>query len=137
MYRLVVKGLAGESNINDRSRLHGIECEDVFSEYFHEKFEIGGTVYIEEQPLIDKGVSGGYMRFVWEDNNLYVVVSYRSKEKLNEEELEILKDYTIGQLSDGIGESFEQIPVMYVDNKEIYLSPWYKGQKLNVTQKEI
>jgi len=57
-----------------------------------------------------------------------------SKELLNDEEVEILKNYTQGQLSDGIGEGFEQFPVMYDNDKEIFLSPWFRCQE--VTQEE-
>jgi len=165
-YRIVIKGLAGGSNAADRSTLDGIDCQDDFAEYFHTSYTIAGKEYPNEQCLIDKGVRSGYMRFKYienrnidnfdnwvnfndndpygeevqgeqEETGLYVIVTYRSREKLTEEELEILKDYTKGQMSDGIGEGFEQYPVKYEGDKEIYLSPWYFGQELTVTQTEV
>ena len=136
MYQIIVKGPAGSSNIDDRSKLNGIDCQDEFSEYFHREWNIGGKKDVNQQPLIDKGVKGGYMDFRFEKGNLYVYVEYTSRELLNDDEIEILKNYTQGQMSDGIGEGFEQYPVKEVDGEEIFLSPWFNGQKLTVTQKE-
>lgn len=136
MYRIIVKGPAGESNVSDRKKLDGIDCQDNFSEYFHEAWSIGEKEYKNQQALIDKGVTGGYMEFRWENGKLNVVVTYSSKEKLNEDEVKELIDYTQGQMSDGIGEGFEQFPCMYEDDKEIFLSPWFRGQKLTVEQVE-
>lgn len=52
-------------------------------------------------------------------------------------EMDILIDYTQGQLSDGIGEGFEQTPCAVINGEEIYLSPWYRGQILFGTQENI
>lgn len=134
MYKITIKGKAGRSypQINDRSKFDGVDCQDCFSEYFSEAYRGRQN----EQPLIDKGVKGGYMRFKWENDELYVIVDYTSKEKLTEDELEILKDYTQGQMSDGIGEGFEQYPCYFEGDVEYCLSPWYHGQELTATQKE-
>jgi hypothetical protein len=137
MYRIIVKGPAGESNIDDRIKLNGIDCQDEFSEYFHQEWNVGGKKDVNQQPLIDKGVTGGYMTFEYKDGTLYTVVEYESDKKLDEDEIEILKDYTQGQLSDGIGEGFEQSPCMEIKGKEIFLSPWFRGQKLKVEQIEV
>jgi len=140
MFEIIIKGVAGECNIDRRKlgdRVSEIDCQDCFSEYFHEEFRFGGQTTRNQQDLINKGVKGGYMRFSYEKNNIYVIVEYESREKLTDEELDILKRYTQGQLSDGIGEGFEQCPCLYIDGEEVYLSPWYNGQKLSVIQKEI
>lgn len=161
MYRIIVQGPAGESNIDDRSRLDGINCDDEFSEYFHKAWNIGGKKQENQQCLIDKGVAEGYMSFRWiakkdkkeKDNHkdvdpygeenwtsagkLYVRVEYTSEKELNEDELEVLKKYTQGQMSDGIGEGFEQFPCMYDGEEEIFLSPWFRGQILTTIQTEI
>jgi hypothetical protein len=139
MYKITLKGLAGnavrtnndgegyeELTGSDLSIVDGIDCQEEFSEYFDDD---------DEQPLIAKGVENGYMRFVVEDDKLYVVVEYDSHEELTEEEIEILIEYTQGQLSDGIGEGFEQNPCTCdEDDNEILVSPWYYGQHLNATQ---
>ncbi len=137
MYKITVKGPAGSSNIDDRSKLDGIDCQDCFSEYFHEAFRIGDKHYPGQQCLIDRGVKGGYMRFAYKAGILYAIIEYQSRELLNDEEVEVLKSYTQGQMSDGIGEGFEQEAVMYDDDKEIFLSPWFRGQILTVEQKNI
>ena len=139
MYKIVIKGLAGESNINekDRCELDGIDCGEVFSDYFNESYSIGDKIFPEEQCLIEKGVRGGYMKFVFENGVLNVKISYRSREELNDVELIMLKDYTQKQLSDGIGEEFEQESCLDYDDKEIYLSPWFFSQNLEVVQTKI
>lgn len=75
-------------------------------------------------------VSGGYMRFDYdeENNSLVVSVEYTVEQILNEEDVEKLISYTQGQWSDGIGEGFEQQPI-YRNDQEYYLSPWWRGQK--------
>lgn len=135
--KITIKGLAGEANIEDRSLLDGIDCQECFSEYFHESFNFGEIVQENEQPLIDKRVKGGYMSFKFISGQLYVIVEYTSDEMLTEHEMNLLINYTRGQLSDGIGEGFEQTPCTEIDGEEIYLSPWYREQILFGTQENI
>jgi hypothetical protein len=132
--KITIEGLAGSANIEDRSLLDGIDCQDCFSEYFHRAHNYGGIRKENEQPLIDKGVNGGYMRFRFVDGQLYVIVTYIADEPLTEKEMDILIDYTRGQLSDGIGEGFEQHSCIEIEDEEIYLSPWYRGQILTGKQ---
>lgn len=105
----------------------GIDCQDEFSEYFGN----------EEQSLIDKGVENGYLQFEYSEGKLWSVTIYDSPVELTQEEMDVLGEYTQGQWSDGIGEGFEQEPCMEDDDKEVYISPWHKGQILTVTQKEV
>jgi hypothetical protein len=141
MYKIIIKGLAGHTNAVDKSILHGVSCEDDFSEYFGPVWHggDGGVESLNEQCLIDKGVKGGHMSFKYDigENKIYVLVSYTAKEKLDDWEMGILIDYTQGQMSDGIGEGFEQYPCTYKGDEEIYISPWYPGQILTGTQREI
>jgi hypothetical protein len=130
MYKIILKGLAGRTNALNKSILHGVRCEDDFGDY------LNGSRY-GQQLLIDKGVKNGYMSFKYEDGKLYVIVSWKSKEKLDENEIQVLIRYTQGQMSDGIGEGFEQYPCTYEGGEEIYVSPWYRGQILTATQREI
>ena len=130
MYKIILKGLAGKTNALNKSILHGIRCEDNFGDYLN-----GGR--FGQQQLINKGVKNGYMSFKYEDGKLYVIVNWKSKEKLDENDIQVLIRYTQGQMSDGIGEGFEQFPCTYDGNEAIYVSPWYHGQILYATQKEI
>jgi len=134
MPNIFIRGLAGHSNIEDRSLLDGVHCQECFSEYFSEEDEYQGIIMENEQPLIDKGVRGGYMRFEFSNDQLDVVVQYTSNQYLTSDELEILKIYTQGQLSDGIGEGFEQFPCTFIDDEEVFISPWYGGQILTAIQ---
>lgn len=125
-----------ELNSQQLRRLDGIDCQDNFSEYFHEQFTIGNKIYKNEQSLINKGVSGGYMRFKFLENSLKTIVEYDSREELNNSELEELISYTNGQLSDGIGEGYEQRPCYSDDEGEYFISPGYVFSD-NVTQQLV
>ena len=126
MGKVIIKALAGDSYVGeedviDRSKLHGIDCQDEFVEYMNEDFK--------------NKLSSGYMDFRFEDGKLWTYVVYSTREVLTEYEVKRLGEYTQGQLSDGIGEGFEQFPCDYEsDGAEVYLSPWYHGQKLEIKQ---
>jgi len=96
------------------------ECQDCFSEYMDDLRDV---------------ISGGYMEFTYEKDELYVVVSYEANRKLSEKEKKYLIDYTSGQLSDGVGEGFEQMPFHNDGVYEYYVSPWHLGQKLTLIEK--
>lgn len=71
----------------------------------------------------------GYMTFEVEDIT-YVITTYDVREPLTTIEIEYLKEYTQGQWSDGIGENFEQEPCAYLENKAIFISPWFPNQQI-------
>lgn len=129
MGKVIIKAIAGSAHIgNDYKELKGlelglldgIECEDDFVEYM-------------DEPLSSK-LESGKMEFKFEDDKLYTITTYVSKEELTEEELEELGDYTQGQWSDGIGEGFEQYSCTTISGDEVFLSPWYDNQELTITQ---
>jgi hypothetical protein len=126
MGKVIIKALAGDSyvgeeGVSDRSKLNGIYCQDEFVEYMHEDFK--------------SKLSSGYMDFRFEDGKLWTYTVYSTREVLSEDEVKRLGEYTQGQWSDGIGEVFEQFPCDHEsDGAEIYLSPWYHGQKLEIKQ---
>jgi len=142
MYKIRIEGISGEIYPNNFPRslypdlVNNAYSDSIFSEYFSESFKIGNKLFINEQPLIDKGVSGGNMWFEIKNDKIWTITEYESKEKLNEEELEMIKKYTKGQWSDGIGEGFEQFPIMQWNGQDVYLSPWFFGQKLEISQIE-
>lgn len=126
MGKVIIKALAGDSyvgeeDIIDRSKLDGIDCQDEFVEYMHEDFK--------------HKLSSGYMDFRFQEDKLWTYTVYSTREVLTEAELKRLGEYTQGQWSDGIGEVFEQFPCDHEpDGAEVYLSPWYHGQKLEIKQ---
>jgi hypothetical protein len=122
-YEIIIKGEASTDYFNLKE-LNGIDCQDCFSEYFDD------TSYSND-------VTGGYMFFKYENGKLMTYTTYDSNRKLTPSELENLSDYTQGQWSDGIGEGFEQYPCGYDDNgDDIYVSPWFFGQEVEVEQIE-
>lgn len=101
-------------------------CNDNFAEYFP-----------EEMSNISSVINQGYADFHFRDGKLYVETTYYSERELEQSELDILAEYTQGQWSDGIGESYEQSPCAEVNGKEIYLSMWHRGQKVEIKQGKI
>lgn len=145
MYKITVKGEA-KTEYPNLTELDGISCQDEFSEYFD-----GDESYIDD-------VSNGYLYFKYEDGKLWSITTYDSTRELTQEELEKLKEYTIGQWSDGIGEGFEQNPCYTASQPyrtyeeefddyenqdeadidlEVYISPWFYGQIITITQELI
>jgi len=127
MYQIIIKGEA-QTDYPNIEELDGIECNDDFAEYsdFSEDLE------------------EGYMSFKLEDGKLITITEYIAKREFSEEELLELAKETQGQWSDGIGEGFEQFPCHYTkepwgeDNSvDVFISPWFHGQKVEVKQKVI
>lgn len=124
-YKIIVSGIA-RTDYENLKDLHGIYCQQCFSEYFH------------DETFHQKGISGGFMHFEFnaDDGKLYTITEYDAEKKLAAADLEKLRAYTVGQWSDGIGEGFEQFPCRVINGEEIYLSPWYYGQVATITQEE-
>lgn len=69
------------------------------------------------------------------NDELLCVAECKVKENLNDVELEKLKNYIIGQASDGFGENFEQCPIK-VGTAEIYLKLWTDSKSWNIMTRE-
>ena len=83
-----------------------------------------------------KFYDSSYMNILWNqvDEKLYTVNRFVVGKPISEELLKKLGEDVQGQWSDGIGEGFEQEPVMTTeDGEEIFISPWHKDQELHVT----
>lgn len=125
MWKVQFKAEA-KATTTDLSNVDGVDCQDNFAEYFDSDFTFGDDI------------KSGWMDFKVEDNKLYVYTTYSSDRKLTDSELEVLEDYTQGQWSDGIGEGFEQFACAYEDDGEdIFISPWFPGQTIEIKQTEI
>ncbi|PCJ32495.1 MAG: hypothetical protein COA90_02995 [Gammaproteobacteria bacterium] len=64
-----------------------------------------------DDPLLNEvAFSGGLMSFEYLENSdsLTGIIEYTTDKDLSNEQVAALKDYTIGQLLDGIGSNFEQ-----------------------------
>jgi len=83
-----------------------------------------------EASVLTKVTSSGDLTFVYRADTgyLYSETTYTVTEKLSDIELAALIDYTQGQWSDGIGESFEQIPHSTPGGNEAYISAWHRKQ---------
>lgn len=125
MYKITIKGLAGDTQPEDirRKEFTKAQCGDSFCEYFRDS-------------LSNLDIHGGYMSFIWDDkeHELYTITVYTSKNELTKEQLDDLANYTQGQWSDGIGEGYEQFDCHIRNDEECFISPWYHGQKLEIIQ---
>jgi hypothetical protein len=71
------------------------------------------------------------------EGRLWCVADIRLREPLTAEEMAALKDYWSGQLSDGVGESWEQEAVK-VPGGELYMQPWTSDDSFFIdTEKEF
>jgi len=100
----------------DLKLFHGIYGQACFSDY------MGLDLPLDV-------ISGGYLKFVYdsEKKELIATTAYDVTRKLTPEEEAELIDYTQCQWADGIGENFEQQPVIR-DGEEYYVSPWHDEQ---------
>ncbi len=76
--------------------------EEVFSDYLFDGGDVG--------ELEDAGISGGSLDFAFDSatGRLIGRTEYQLERALNPDQIAVLRDYTIGQWSDGIGSNFFQ-----------------------------
>lgn len=122
MYKIIIKGEV-QTNGKNLKELNGIDCQDNFAEFFDDNLS---------NNILE--IKSGYMSFKFTDNKLWTYTIYNSSIELSNKELKELLEYTVGQWSDGIGEGFEQFPCLEIDNEEIFISPWFRGQIVNISQ---
>lgn len=113
--KLEYKDLSKDSQSKVHSYLNALNCQDTFSDYFHSE-------------TLKKMFSGGFMGFKHDlqSNTLHSITSYLLEQTGGAFFSWKLVEYTLGQLSDGIGEGFEQQPHhLLLDGKqvEMYISP--------------
>lgn len=69
------------------------------------------------------------------DGSLWMVADIKQTEPLSPLELATLKDYWAGQLSDGVGESWEQREIKTYRG-DLYMEPWTSGKSFFIDTKE-
>lgn len=86
---------------NQLAVLDGLKHDEIFSDYIAD----GG-----DKTLVYAGVSGGELEFQYDASCKQLVgfTEYTAPRLLTKSELALLKKYTIGQWSDGIGSNFFQ-----------------------------
>ena len=110
MNRITISGVAVafrdsdgqvESDPEILRRFNGHVYEDErFTDY------IGGPD--EENELAARLNPSGFLRFEYdgESDHLIAITEYESRRTLNDKELKLLVEFTLGQWSDGVGENF-------------------------------
>lgn len=91
--------------------------------------------YFDRSRAVARNVLSAYPKVTEINGELYGALMCKIIEPLTEEEIDILKDYWIGQMSDGWGEGFEQRPIDVGDG-EIYVSFWSGADKWRVMTEE-
>jgi len=120
-----------EPDYDDLKMFDGVkanEPEDELTQYFWaEKSERDGK-------LVGL-LTNGYMRFEYDDNlsELLTVTEFDTTRKLTTDEEEALISYCQGQWSDGLGEGFEQDPVVK-RGEEYYIHAWHEYQRKPVVK---
>lgn len=136
-YKIIIKAEAGPIHIYGQDEdertptseelqqiaTNAVEWDDNFSDYMKSK--------------LASVLTGGSMYFKYSDNQFFVLTAYESSRKLTKIEQKELIEYTQGQWSDGIGESYEQEPACYLEDDEVYISPWFLGQTATCTQEPL
>lgn len=121
MKKIIFKAPAGKVTIGsenreasdlDRAMCTGVTCEDNFVDYS----DFSGAL------------DTGFMSFLFENGVLYTITTYTllegEEETLTDEDIEYIKNETIGQWSDGIGEGFEQNAACMFGDEEVFISPY-------------
>lgn len=95
-------------------------------ELFQKEQELDGTNmkdYFYDDDNAQKKMVSCQWDVVDRSNTLYGKVEFRLREPFTPEEKELVRDWCIGQASDGIGESAEQRPIEAEDG-DLYVSMW-------------
>ena len=129
-----------EQGINDKSYYcQWSETRTVDDLDIYELQELQGykldTDFVEyiDNDLLRQKLLTGYLRLDIQDDELVAIIEYKAIKRLSKAELDELKDYTEGQLADGIGEGFEQ---ELVYNK-YYVSTWVRNSNITIKQTKI
>ena len=91
----------GETNPQLLASLDGLSSDEKFSDYLIDEID----------PLLSNlPVSGGCLtlRYASASHQLFALISYCTQRRLVSKEVNALVEYTLGHLSDGIGENFVQ-----------------------------
>ena len=98
--------------------------------------EVRGLMhYFDESREVAAKVMSAHPKVTEINGELYGVLECKISEPLTEEDIQVLKDYWTGQMSDGWGEGFEQRPID-VEDGEIYVSFWNNGNFWSVMTEE-
>ena len=98
--------------------------------------EVRGLMhYFDEDRNVARTVLSAYPQVTEINGELYGVLACKIIEPLEKEDVEILKDYWSGQMSDGWGESFEKYPI-HIEDGEIYVSFWSDGKNWSIMTEE-
>ena len=100
--------------------------EALLRERHHTEEHRGLMTYYREDDSVNEKVFSMNIDVEVHDGRLWGVAALEVSEPLTTEEYDKLKDYLLGQYSDGFGEGFEQRGIQ-VDDDELFVSLWDSG----------
>lgn len=104
------------------------EINDFIEDYSEPEEEHRGLmVYFDDDPAVSEKVFSAIPSVKEINGELMGVFECQITEALTDNELRDLREYLLGQASDGWGESVEQRPIKTADYGEIYVSFWNDG----------
>jgi hypothetical protein len=101
-----------------------------------EEKERGLMAYYDEPDGVNEKVRSLKVKIECRDGELWGVAECRVRGELTPDELEALKQHTIGQFSDGFGESAEQREIK-IGDCELYVSLWRNSDWSLQTEEEL
>lgn len=110
-------------------------AETIENEYCVGEEPRGLMHYFDRSLVVAAKVMSAYPKVEIVDGEVYGVLECKVSEALTEHDIEVLKEYWTGQMSDGWGEGFEQHPIL-VEDGEIYVSFWNSENFWNVMTEE-
>ena len=110
-------------------------AETIENEYCVGEEPRGLMHYFDRSLVVAEKVMSAYPKVEIVDGEVYGVLECKVSEALTEHDIEVLKEYWTGQMSDGWGEGFEQHPIL-VEDGEIYVSFWNSENFWNVMTEE-
>lgn len=110
-------------------------AETIENEYCVGEEPRGLMHYFDRSLVVAAKVMSAYPKVEIVDGEVYGVLECKVSEALTEHDIEVLKEYWTGQMSDGWGEGFEQRPIN-VEDGEIYVSFWNSANFWSVMTEE-
>ena len=130
-----------EDDFEEIPSRYAVDCADEINDFIRnysepEEEHRGLMVYFDDDSSVSEKVFSAIPSVRELGGELMGVFECQVTENLMDKELEELRDYLIGQCSDGFFEGMEQHPIKTADYGEIYVSFWNSGDNWSLQRLE-